>query len=291
MVKMLEVRGNIDRAVAIGLAQGSILLCTVTVEHRLGEPLTEVLNRLKTLRARLFHPRSAFVADLKTLGLVGTYQALETTYGNEGWHPHFHVLIFVEQRDEAEIRQVIANYATHLTRTFGDAGAVANVATGSELIQLDGESPSMGIAMYLTKENPLACVAGYCGAAKEGSGVCPWCLRIQASEPPDAPSGVLELVHEYETAMRGEQSDRWGNGSRAHFGITAGRASTVHLAAEAEWAPGSPGATTGFFVEDLATLTSDAHIEFAMLDEIRNGGIEAGLNFCQVMQIPTSRAA
>lgn len=291
MVKSKATKRDLEQALAEGLAHGSVLLCTITVPHTNDETLAEVLERAVTLCRRLFNSRSSFVTDLqKTLGLVGHFRTLEVCHGHNGWHPHFHVLVFVDSQDGEAIERVISNYASHLELARRDAGIPQNGYTGYELIRVTGENAPQKKAWYLTKQNPVTCVAGKCGGSEEGDGLCAWCLRRRAGES-DASAEDIERVLEFERAMHNTQMERWSNGLRAHFGLREGgsHADRADLGPFAEERSATQG--PGYFVEDLEALTSDAHLEIGMIAQVKDGGIEAGLCFCQEMHIPTSRAA
>jgi len=73
-------------------AGGSALLATYTVPHARDESLSVVLARLSdTWRRYAVHTWR----DVLGAHYVGTVRALEVTHGVHGWHPHYHVLVFV----------------------------------------------------------------------------------------------------------------------------------------------------------------------------------------------------
>jgi len=73
-------------------AGGSALLATYTVPHARDESLSVVLARLSdTWRRYAMH----VWRDVIGSRYVGNVRALEVTHGVSGWHPHYHVLVFV----------------------------------------------------------------------------------------------------------------------------------------------------------------------------------------------------
>jgi hypothetical protein len=73
-------------------AGGSALLATYTVPHTRDESLPVVLARLAgTWRRYAVHTWR----DVLGAHYVGTVRALEVVHGVSGWHPHYHVLVFV----------------------------------------------------------------------------------------------------------------------------------------------------------------------------------------------------
>jgi hypothetical protein len=73
-------------------AGGSALLATYTVPHTRDESLSVVLARLADTWRR--YAKHAW-RDVLGAHYVGNVRALEVTYGVNGWHPHYHVLIYV----------------------------------------------------------------------------------------------------------------------------------------------------------------------------------------------------
>jgi len=73
-------------------AGGSALLATYTVPHARDEALPVVLGRLSDTWRR--YARNAW-HDVLGEHYVGNVRALEVVHGVSGWHPHYHVLVFV----------------------------------------------------------------------------------------------------------------------------------------------------------------------------------------------------
>jgi hypothetical protein len=73
-------------------AGGSALLATYTVPHTRDESLPVVLARLADTWRR--YARNAW-HDVLGDHYVGAVRALEVVHGVNGWHPHYHVLVFV----------------------------------------------------------------------------------------------------------------------------------------------------------------------------------------------------
>jgi hypothetical protein len=73
-------------------AGGSALLATYTVPHTRDESLPVVLARLADTWRR--YAKHAW-RDVLGAHYVGNVRALEVVHGVNGWHPHYHVLVFV----------------------------------------------------------------------------------------------------------------------------------------------------------------------------------------------------
>lgn len=81
-------------------------MLTLTVQHHRGEPCGVVLDRLLAAYRRFTSGRW-FQGLMSRYRIRGTLRALEPTYGDNGWHPHLHVLFVFDSvitpRVEAEI--------------------------------------------------------------------------------------------------------------------------------------------------------------------------------------------
>jgi len=73
-------------------AGGSALLATYTVPHTRDEVLPVVLDRLSGTWRRY---AMGVWRDVVGRFYVGNIRALEVVHGVNGWHPHYHVLVFV----------------------------------------------------------------------------------------------------------------------------------------------------------------------------------------------------
>jgi hypothetical protein len=137
-------------------AGGSALLATYTVPHTRDEALPVVLDRLSGTWRRY---AMGVWRDVVGRFYVGNIRALEVVHGVNGWHPHYHVLVFVSPglpyltpvavslaerwsrvagaEWRADVRQVardgVAAVARYLT-TDGISGASYEVASPSSKI-------------------------------------------------------------------------------------------------------------------------------------------------------------
>jgi hypothetical protein len=82
-------------------AQNSISATLFTVPHGLGSDLEDILDRLHGAY-RFMTMTSAYKALMKQFGMRGSTRALESTYGNNGFHPHFHILHFFDHNLKKE---------------------------------------------------------------------------------------------------------------------------------------------------------------------------------------------
>src|SRR4029077_16356737 len=101
-------------------AGNTVLMVTLTAPHDLGQPLAPLMRTI----ARSFTARIAgrpWVRAKQAVPVVGTIRSVEVTHGPNGWHPHLHVLVFLEgQLDAAQLGalgiHVRSKWKTFITR-------------------------------------------------------------------------------------------------------------------------------------------------------------------------------
>lgn len=89
--RRVELLGAIDQHQVQG---GQVLLLSLTVPHTRGDVLSDLLANQALAMSR-FQGSRASHRFWDHLGCIGTVRAWEVTHGDNGWHPHFHVLAFV----------------------------------------------------------------------------------------------------------------------------------------------------------------------------------------------------
>lgn len=82
---------------------GAVVMVTLTLRHKVGDPLQVGLDASLKGWHRLTKGRQ-WRRIRARLGLVGAIRALEVTVGRNGWHPHAHALLFLSA--ELQLDQV-----------------------------------------------------------------------------------------------------------------------------------------------------------------------------------------
>ena len=107
-------------AMAVAKAKGfKVALLTCTVPHVLQEAL-------KTLCTGLLKAWTGFTSDRvgkgirADLGLVGTIRNIEVTRGANGWHPHFHCLVFY--KNDVDLVAIESRWSAHWQHVCVKAG-------------------------------------------------------------------------------------------------------------------------------------------------------------------------
>ena len=71
---------------------GSVMLLTLTFSHSANESLKSLLERQRKAY-KIFLETTRVKEIFRHLGVKYKIRSLEATYGQNGWHPHFHVLL------------------------------------------------------------------------------------------------------------------------------------------------------------------------------------------------------
>jgi len=188
---------------------GQLAMLTLTARHKRRNSLTETLDAL--LGAwRQFQCLSAWkrggttgVMDLAT----GYVRALEVTYGENGWHPHLHTLLFIEPGcTELDALQMVerakSTWATLVRRKLGLAPSQKH---GLHLLWFGADSQTA--AHYIAK------VAKEMTFAESKSGRDPMTL-LDDTEPQS-----VAMFIEYAEAMHKKRALTWSRGLRQQLGL------------------------------------------------------------------------
>lgn len=85
-----DVSRAIEQAETLGL---QVWLVTLTIPHGIGDDVHALLDKMTKAWSRLWIGKAG-KALRDAIGLWGHIRALEVTYGANGFHPHFHALMF-----------------------------------------------------------------------------------------------------------------------------------------------------------------------------------------------------
>lgn len=83
-------------------AGGSALFVTLTIRHKVTDPLRQSLDAVlkswqSMLRATAWCGGKRQTGMRERYGVVGYIRSTEVTYGKNGWHPHLHAVILLEE--------------------------------------------------------------------------------------------------------------------------------------------------------------------------------------------------
>lgn len=204
-------RGELKAACEFCKSNGlGIALLTLTLRHYKRHKLKDLLGVID--RAWQLLMRSRTGKKLKRMGLIGHIKARELTYGENGWHPHLHVLLVLDLgADLGAIAREIESKWMATIQQLGYGGndhAVDVTAADSDIARYVSKFGEMGdwdVASEMSKSH-----------VKRGRGAqsrTPFDL-LRASLAGEAPGPLCALWNEYLDAFKGKRQLRWSPGLR-----------------------------------------------------------------------------
>ena len=205
-VRKIELKQGIDNWRSQG---GWVYLVTLTNRHHMGDNLGDLLSGQRKALVKLWGQR-AVKEMLKALGYVGRITATEVTWSfDNGWHPHFHLLVFFDHQINIQgLQTFLASEWINACRKAGlklpsmDIGV--DVRDGS---YADKYVAKWGLEHELTK-----------GHVKKGRGdsLTPFDMLRQYPENPEL---FGDLFREFADVFKGKRQLVWTDGLKELLGI------------------------------------------------------------------------
>ena len=199
---------------------GFIVMATFTNRHHRGDNLDDLLQGQKKAFKK-FWEKTKVNTMLKGLGYKGRIVATEVTYGVNGWHPHYHVVLFFDHEINANGLQ------TFLGLEWQDACKKAGMKIPSleNGVQVqDGAYAEKYISKWGLEEE---ITKGHVKKGREGS-LTPFDLLRQSENNPH----YGKLFRQYADAFKGKHQLFWSKGLKDMLGI--GHVTDEELATETE---------------------------------------------------------
>lgn len=207
-------------ACAAAYAKGwRVLHITYTLSHHQGESLEYVLSNLSLARRKYFLAGRGYQSIKAAVGIEGSARATETTHGENGWHPHYHELLFVSGDIPDDFEETLSK------RWILAVEKVGGIATPEHGLKL--EEGSERISDYLNKFGRLPIEGGHSvemelshGYSKiaRREGKTPFAL-LEAARGGDERSAALFV--EFAAAMESKALIRWSKGLRERLEINS----------------------------------------------------------------------
>lgn len=238
-------------------AGGGVYLISGTLPHTADQTLEQLLELLLDARKRLQNCRK-WKSTMETAGRVGSITGLEVTVGWNGWHPHFHMLVFCnrgglatgapDENGDLSSAQIDA-LKLEWVRILSKIGAV-NQAQASDVYKhglnvRGGDKAAEYIAKYgedhwgLTRE--MASTYAKIGVRGTQAGFqhfTPFQLLEIADAEGDYSVQARAMFREFAQAFKGRRMLTWSPGLKKHFNIAelddADIAAELGAAAKAE---------------------------------------------------------
>jgi hypothetical protein len=206
-------------------AGGRVLFLTLTVPHYAHDDLAQLLPDY-TGALSSFWSRRGVKDALRVVGFAGSIRALEVTHGGNGWHPHTHYLLFVNDLDV--LAQSVLEDRLRLTwERVVSSKLNRNVTVhGLSLVKVGGGSQNGGtdedagqLARYVVKSledsvwgAPQEMTRGHIKKGRQG-GRTPFALLHDYATGDDKQAGALFV--EFVRAFHGRRQLSWSKGLRS----------------------------------------------------------------------------
>jgi hypothetical protein len=205
---------------------GSLLFLTLTVPHQRRDALADLLENLKRAYRYLVSGKNALprliprlfpVSEFEQSPYLGAVRALEVTYGDNGWHPHIHVVIALGEHLNAD---QLADLEGQIFQRWEkackkhDLGQISFAGFQLEAARVSG-----------LDHDPLTDYLAKWGVAEElsklhtktgKSGYTPWQLLALARDGDDQAAAAWR---EYATEFKGARQLVWSHGLRQLAGL------------------------------------------------------------------------
>ena len=179
---------------------------TQTAPHHMGEKFRDLLGKMIKAR-RLMMNRKGWKRITDLIGIKGTVRGLEPTYGKNGWHVHFHNLMFCEVAMSEESRRTVQGIISEL---WADACVAAGLErpTRAHGIRLqDGKAAGDYVGKWGLEDEMAK------SHVKDGrnEGMSPFQMLDGIMDGDNACKG---LFLEYAKAIKGRRQLVWSKGLR-----------------------------------------------------------------------------
>lgn len=208
--RRVELVAAVATAKAMGL---HVKLLTLTVPHGMGDDLPTLVAQIRDAWRRTSSTRAGDKVR-KLIGLVGTVRALEVTHGQNGFHPHLHVLLFLDQ--DATDRCVQGLF----TPLWQNACVKAGLPRPSDKhgCRVDDGSYAAKYASKWGLESELT--KSHSKKGRKGSR-SPWDLLRAVLDKSEGWERDAHLFRTYADAFHGQRQLYWSNGLREYLGMAA----------------------------------------------------------------------
>jgi len=219
----ISERRRVDLSAAIAAWPGSVAMVTYTLRHSADDSLPVILGAL--LGAfRATKSGRAWQSIARIYGVGGSVRALEVTYGRNGWHPHFHELMFLspDVDPDALLDALRVLWLLKLEKQGRDASWENGV---------DLQTANSRVADYVAKYGRDPVDAGWtlshemAKASTKTShpdGMTPFQLLLEYGE--NIGQGLADewpahKFREYAAAFKGKKQLEWSRGLRDRLGL------------------------------------------------------------------------
>lgn len=179
---------------------GYVYLVTLTNRHHKGDNLPDLLKGQSKAKQKLWE-KTKVKQMMKDLGYSGRITATEVTYGGNGWHPHYHILMFFDHEINTQGLQTFLalEWQTACVKAGMKAPSLENGVDVQKGDKAQEYVAKWGLEEEMTK--------GHVKKGKEG-GLTPFDLLKQSVDTPQ----YSHLFRQFADAFKGKQQLHWTRG-------------------------------------------------------------------------------
>lgn len=210
--KIAERRRS-ELVTAVSTARGvglQVLMMTCTVPHGIGDDVNEINTKMLSAWRKMVDSRAGKNMK-KLLGIEGTIRAFEVTYGQNGFHPHFHILIF------AQPDFTVQSFQNGFYPLWLNACIKAGLPAPSERHGLrvdDGSKAERYVAKWGLEDEMTK---SHLKTSRGEKGQTPWDFLRDVLNTGSERAEALFRV--YANAFKGSRQLYWSNGLKAKLGV------------------------------------------------------------------------
>jgi hypothetical protein len=210
-------RDELQEALLYAKAGGlHVSMLTLTAPHGPRDDLYKLQRAHRAAYRGFTSGRSRLKDLLAPVGLVGTIRGQEVTHGQNGWHPHWHVLLFTGLPiSDLAAAELFSSWQHEASRA--GLGQVSTAALRLDRdTRLSGDELVNALGLYVVKWGAAEeLTRSHVKLAGRG-GRSPWQLLGEATDG-DVQAGLLWA--EYARVYKGQRQLVWSQGLRALFGL------------------------------------------------------------------------
>ena len=185
----------------------NMILLTATLQHSKADGLEDLLDGLKASLRKLKQGRW-WKSFRERWGVEAYVSSYEITYGQNGWHPHSHIVIYLSK--QVDIQEFWQQLSEKYSEVVSKSGHYASQYHGLDAREAEGDQ----VASYLTKWRGWDIGSELVSSTdKQGraGGQTIWELVA---------SGRGDLLKEYADATFGLKSLTWSHGAKDVLGVS-----------------------------------------------------------------------
>jgi hypothetical protein len=194
------------------------VMVTFTLQHKSWESLARLYSGL-TRSFRDMKSGRVWARFEKKAGIVASIRGSEITWGeNSGWHPHFHVVFFLDQPGEKLDQEYKNAFLAEISKMYG-----GKVAKNGFYV-----SPEYGIKVSFDQDH-VSTYAAKWGMDDElakspakiakGDHYTPFQILLESAKGSEQKEIFEQLFIDYAAAMKGKKQLVWSKGARELFDI------------------------------------------------------------------------